>query len=138
MIKNIVLVDRNHGTACYDKLKETLENEEEQHDCLQYEGIIVIENSDMRDQTSRPLNITIPDSFSIPIVAVGYYDYIKAASTNWWCENSVSASTNLKQRFVIDDGFLTSIIFDTLDGMLEGENRDKLFGVSCDRNECTR
>ena len=139
MIKNIVLVDRNvpMGTDeyCYNKLKETLKQEEQ---CLQYESIIVIENVHMKDQTSSPLDMEISNSFNISIVAVGYYDYIKTASTNWWCENSVNASTNLKERFVIDDGFLTSIIFDTLDGMLVGENRNKLFEVSCDITECTR
>ena len=92
----------------------------------------------MKDQTSNPVDMKIPDSFSIPIVAVGYYDYIKTASTNTWCENSVDNSTNLKERFNVANGLLTSIIFDSLDRMLAGKNTDKLFEVSCDSTECTR
>ena len=90
----------------------------------------------MKDKTSSPVDMKIPDNFSIPIVAVGHYDYLKEASNSSWCQNSVQESHNLKDR--LKDGLLTSIIFETLDGILVGDNRQTLLEVSCDSNECTR
>ena len=135
-MKLFLLVNRNKGVddECYSKLQETLKNKE-QYNCLKYESIIIIEKEDRKDKTSSPVDIKIPESFSIPIVAVGFYDYKKNAPNSTWCDNSLQVSTNLQDK--LEDGLLTSIIFDSLDGILVGDNRDKLFEVSCD-SSCTR
>ena len=136
-MKLFLLVNRNKGVddECYMKLQETLKNKE-QYNCLKYESIIIIEKEDRKDKTSSPLDIKIPESFRIPIIGVGYYDYNKTAPSSSWCDNSVQVPISLTEK--LKDGLLTGIIFDSLDTILDGENMDKLFKVSCKSDVCTR
>ena len=119
LAQRILLIDLKNdnvaGKSCLEKVKTGK--------CPALKGVIIMEPKNMENKTSRPSEHKISDA-SYPILSMNYRD-AKFLSTKL-------TDIDRNRQF-------TSILFNDIDGLLtDEEDREEMFEVECDDQDCTR